>query len=216
MAATRVEGTVYQDDSGYLFCMENEREPPFWCSHILEVVDKGTDAKVITPPTGIQVPLFPVQFGLFVQVTIHPDGGLVKAAIAYKSDYTDFYQPLGLWNPGEGRAVLRSVILDWLRGEMGEAYQVNDPARADVSVKAGCLAPTHGFNEEVYLGRKFTAQEAWVNLFYLRVEKACFACIQKTEPPPLIEEEDVNPKPPWRYQKSKAPVFSIFSSGSIV
>jgi hypothetical protein len=117
--------TLLDNKEGFLECKAHGATT-FWCEHIKEVVMKELDRVSFVPDDvdiydhhGYQVPIFPEKLHLFGRVVLN---GIVKNVHAVKVYFIPEGMPdemdehyLGFLHSGEGRKVLRSMLLDFAR-----------------------------------------------------------------------------------------------------
>lgn len=148
-----------------------------WCEHIERMMKAGADAVMLHTDLHIAVPIFPTQ-KIFGDVWIGVDVGNGSAIMSL--NYTpDIGRPysvrLGFWNPGEGMASIRAVILDYL-------YSKLDPEESVTSVgpiKTKCPATVHGLPEMKAMNEKCgDPLWRWGCLWNIVMEKACTPCIE--------------------------------------
>lgn len=124
--ASAIGTEIWSSKVGLLVCPEDES---CWCDHIDQVVRMGLDANSIRDDCNgnliqyLEVPVFPTD-GIFGRVFIHPrKSGTFDVNLNQPMDVASTKRMkrangphLGLLCPGEGRMVLRNMIIDWLQG----------------------------------------------------------------------------------------------------
>lgn len=196
--------TIGWDEQGYPLCACNEKGiGAYWCSHIKSFIVNGED-KLNEDAFGavILVPVFPVN-GTWVEVEIS-DERLGNSAAMTMLYVTDFGQqksiPLGYWNQGEGRFSIRTVILDWLKGQIDPRDDNNSPVIRYTSCPAGAV---HNFQNQKRIEKNRSVEWKWNCLWNIVMEKACTPCREDSSG---IEDNLVGVEaepPPWAGRRHK-------------
>lgn len=168
---------------GQLRCKDPAHDnEPMWCSHIREVIKAGEDAPILHPGMTVFVPIFP-ENSIFAQVII--DGELVgESALMKMKHVPDFGRevevPLGFWNPGEGMASIRLVIIDYLRSKVDpeESFLAND---REAKLRTKCPTRAHGLRSQRLIEEnQHDPKWRWTCLWNIVMERACTPCVQDT------------------------------------
>ncbi len=114
-------GIVVAKSNGHLLC---ENCGTYWCLHVEQVVKDGEDADPIWdayPNTQrIEVPIIPTSNLWAPVLLMQPTDAKAKM---YKLDYQfdlTTWSNMGFIHPGEGRSILRSMILEWFTGTQAD------------------------------------------------------------------------------------------------
>jgi hypothetical protein len=161
-----------------------------WCEHIEQMIKANGDAGVIFEdftPGGvedlrIEVPMFPTS-NLWQPVVLTPHKKITAYFVDLDVDSASY--ELGFLNPGEGRVVLRSMVLSWFAG-MVETSTLQ------------CKSKSHGF----------PAQKAWeqnmkdegaraLSLFAVWQQGTCPHCLRQLNDPDLVPDAGDGGKKPW-------------------
>jgi hypothetical protein len=129
-------GVVTPKSNGHLLC---ELCSTYWCLHVEDYVKTGDDADFIWSdypnPQQLEVPIIPTSNLWATVLLTKPENA---KATMYRVEYfqTIAGDPefIGFIHPGEGRAVMRSVLLDWFTGT--KAFPSMD-----------CTSRGHGFTQ---------------------------------------------------------------------
>lgn len=179
---------VWSTKVGLLVCMKDETA---WCDHIDQVVKMGLDAKSIRADCTeqevmyLEVPVFPTD-GIFGRVFLHPrKSGTFDVNLNEPIDVVTTKKMkrakgphLGILCPGEGRVILRNMILDWLQG-------ITPEPPTPVTT---CSSFRHGYQRKLdfttimkFGHPRARMIEAWCLYWYTK----CYGCL--TEEGPSIE-----------------------------
>lgn len=179
-----VTADVYEKNSGHLVC---DTCASLWCGHIETVMHLAKDAPGIEEMTmramlngheylPISVPLMPTE-GIFARVIVMPLVRPNYVAKVYlqsppnttsKMIITGDDQLLGMITSGEGRKVIRSLLVEFLWPAME-------------SKPTGCKSTLHNYERKAILdtfpGRRSAKDKllmAWANMWYNK----CYPCFQ--------------------------------------
>jgi hypothetical protein len=183
-------------DDGELVCLACRLAN---CEHIKAVLELGLDDMIfyfdtITVPMDLKHSVF-VKFSLDTEVVadsralrLHPDEGDVaqKAGV------------LCLLTRGEGRKVIRSVLLDWIKFSLLSGSPV-------------CNQRTHGYHEQIVLDKHLQGKTImpYVEAWSILRNRACTSCMEYSN---KDTDDDLIPNPPKR--GSKPPPFPGGTSAS--
>lgn len=192
--------TIDYDANGYLFCSYHENVA--WCEHLKRYIELGADKDTIKPSSTIRVPIFPTS-NLWVEVQINePFSPHVQSAameMIYDPDFGPrVVVPLGIWNPGEGRNSIRSVILDyiWSKADLRDRPVGNTPLNLPVYTK--CPAKIHTPQAQTKMKTNESRNWKYVCVWNIVMEKACTTCYQESQginDPDLQTLNQIQPKP---------------------
>lgn len=109
---------------GFLRCMDCNAT---WCDHMEHALPEHEDASVLWERLdafgddgfkGIQVPIFPAQYGLYAEINLLecsiPDTRKVELVTAPSGSASTVI--VGFVHPGEGRFAIRGMLIDWFTG----------------------------------------------------------------------------------------------------
>lgn len=192
----------FVNNEGYIVCNEehdlDKVDSISWCHHLAHVISEGLDASDIEPGSKLMVPIFPKQH-IWIQVEIEHEsyGPAHKMSFTYLPDYgNEIVVQLGFWCPGEGRLSIRSVILEWLKGQVSPA-DVDDEFKIHIK----CPSTIHNVHAQNKMDNNKSPEWKWKCIWYIVLEKACTTCIEWsfTDPDDVFNGlGDVSEKPPWR------------------
>lgn len=182
---SRIDNAVVSGTSGYLFCRLHEM---YWCGHVETVMKIGADSKPIFEDLTylnssgyyIGVPILPSR-GIFADVWLEWwETDILRAFLASPVEASTNKSSgiagefLGFVNPGEGRFVIRQMVLQ----VFAEDYEGVDSPRGK------CKDPRHGMFIQQKLERAFrgdiTAKVA--HGWYMRYFSKCLWCFEKFGP----------------------------------
>lgn len=176
-----------------------------WCGHLREHVEKSKDSDEIVHrvigqnvnPVSVIVPVFP-QFGLSLPVWISIRGNLYYITGKYQREFrnTEDEYNLGLWNPGEGRYSIRSVILDLIKTMAPISTRVSN-SWDHKKFSDACTSPTHGFrSQRELMNFEFKDPETYTRqIWSLFFEKICTPCIDAAlDNSSYLNDPDLNSK----------------------
>lgn len=163
-------------DGNFMSCLSHK--DAYWCDDIKEVIESGNDASWIFPGSEVLVPLAPtISTFVLVEITNEPTvGSAFKMRINHTPDFgKQFYVDLGLWNEGEGRISIRSVIIDILRAEFPrEDLTSREP------ITAKCPSKMHAPRHMLEIQRNTNLSWKLACLWYMFAEKACLPCYKES------------------------------------
>jgi len=152
-----------------------------WCEHIQKYIFTGSDAEMIYAGQTLTVPIFPT---VDIYADVHIGEAQYGPAAMLKLHYVpDIGKPfsvqLGLWNPGEGMLAIRSVIVDWLKGQLDPKENWEQGKR----IVSKCPSSTHGVREARLVIQRSEQDLGWKLrcLWEMVMEKACTPCIELAE-----------------------------------
>jgi len=153
-----------------------------WCEHLKSIIETGADAPLLHPDMRIQVPIFPTAE---VWVEVYIQKGFAHGSAAMSLEYTpDVGRPysieLGFWNPGEGMASIRSVVLDYLRSKLSEIELFSPNTPIVTPCPAG--GSVHSMKHSLIVSQKSQADLQWKLkcLWNIVMERACTPCLELT------------------------------------
>jgi hypothetical protein len=91
-----------------------------WCEHIQFLVENDLDSSSIFEPYLyhiLQIPMMP-SLGLWTKIRLDPVNAITAYSVTnlgFSGNRDDF---LGMIHPGEGRRVIRLMMLDWFKGHV--------------------------------------------------------------------------------------------------
>lgn len=166
---------ILRQNNGRLTCRHCSAE---WCQHIQALITEGDDARLMFAEnaephgSGIQIPMAPT-FDLYAEIrtgAAHAAGGwaahLIDKNRPLKAGLLDL-QFMGFFDPrnGEGRAVLRLMIRDWIT--------------ANWTVKPNCKVTAHNFDSERTMQANLSTDMHFPEWFCLWSEGMCLKCRQE-------------------------------------
>lgn len=113
----------YWTDDGNIRC-QSCPESPTWCMHIEMLTTENGDAEPIWLGEeelnfDLQIPLFPTS-GLWVKARLVYVGKLNAYKVGIDTEESTENLRMGYLHQGEGRGVIRNMILDWFDGVFGD------------------------------------------------------------------------------------------------
>lgn len=180
------DAQITENIAGFPIC-ETCNEP--WCEHIEDFIRHNADAEFwwVPVPTNERLIMVPIVPTAALWVTMRLEYKEKVAAYAVSFDDEAFVHFLGFVHRGEGRYVLRSMMIDWFWGHV------------DTSTFK-CDAFSHGYKREMMWQHAMQKRStSFPQLFSLWRTKMCVACHNSTagdDWDDLIP--DVDPKvSPW-------------------
>lgn len=202
---------VVAEDDGRLVC---ETHGSNWCGHIEKVVKEGLDVESLWSMAGhtdeeddddyegindIKVPLVPSE-GLYAEVHLRAVYNKDKWIGSYAADVIypmerdpDFgtieTQKMGLLNSGEGRLILREMVINWFYPEL------------EVPSRPKCTSRLHTYTEQ-YAVEKIDKEgsvrersrkklmNTWTMVFYGK----CIFCFKRNPNPHEEWDDDLVPR----------------------
>jgi hypothetical protein len=192
---------VVAEDNGQLMC---NRHKSSWCHHIEQVIRQGLDIESLWSMAGhadeedddyeginyIQVPLVPSE-GLYAEVHLRAVYNKDKWIGSYAADVIypmerdpDFgtieTPKMGLLNPGEGRLILREMVINWFYPEL------------EVPSHARCASKLHTVLEQsgvAQIKKGGTSKDKLMNTWTMVFYGKCIFCF-KRNPDPVEEWDD--------------------------
>lgn len=180
----------WRTDSGALEC--RECQDSIWCAHIEEVIKSNLDAETISDlDEQIKVPIFPtaamwanclldyIQKLESFKVYFIPEH--VRVDDIAKRNYDGF---IGFLGKGEGRGVIRSMILDWFKGTVDTEGML-------------CPMSSHGFAAQVRWERDMQdPTKAFIQQWAVWSTSKCLGCSGTAAAfDDLIPDDDRAPSP---------------------
>lgn len=190
-------GTIYADegsfrdlDTGFFECLDCGT---YWCAHIeayLQTREDWTSLWGTFPPghyqaLTVQVPIVPTEM-LWAECQLTYKEKLDAYSMTHE-DGDGFEQFIGFVHRGEGRIVLRSMMIDWFKSI------VNIEALTCTQVSHGFAAQTRWNQNMRDQGRAFAERwSVWAN-------KKCLYCNGKKEDDfsDLAPDNEARPGRPW-------------------
>jgi len=163
------------DTAGYITCDIHDGE--FYCADIAQLIRDGEDANYIRQNSDVMVPIFPKN-DIWAQVRIGAKeyGPAAYMTMEYIPDYgTTKTVNLGLWNVGEGRWSIRSVIIDFISSRV-DPMEVLD--NEDFRIRTRCPSNTHNFRAQTRVEQNTSRSWKWVCLWNIVMEGACTPCVE--------------------------------------
>lgn len=162
-------------DNGHLVCSrfhpDTDDTPHFWCAGIEKFIKTGRDMLMIWDKTPesmhpdtqyLQVPVFPT-YNIWTRVTLTLDTRYERYQITWaKSDDLLDSEVLGYLNPGEGRSVVRSLLIQKMETEH--------------ELPKTCGAYAHNFNEEMQFRKRIQGPYAPAEHWMIWTTGRCIAC----------------------------------------
>ena len=139
-----------------------------WCSHLVEYLHNGWDARELDFGIQFEVPLV-AKWGLLARVRISRESIADICAPMYvvvDDLFTNGEEEhsLGLWNKGEGMWSIRYVCFDWMRGRTG-ITQLSD--------RAQCKSSAHNpFKHEKVMAR-YTSDQVMLHNWTVATHGMC-------------------------------------------
>ena len=161
------------EDSGVLKCTITAHQKQGvgqWCSHIKTAVQGGMDSDWIFTPGHLIVPMFPT-YDLFSEVrieeTIIAGGRKLLVPVQTGGNFTADLDFVGFISPGEGRRVVRTMLIDWARN--------NYRAPGD---KEGlqCRSKMHGMEAERALKQDISTSYQAAVMWSVVTDGLCLHC----------------------------------------
>lgn len=165
--------------SGHIRCEECGTD--LWCVHIKQAMVKRWDATAIwdkpdnseyAPQLNLQIPMFPTE-NLWTEVKLFfPQSSPVpRYRVAWCGLNSDWVT-ICFINPGEGRNIIRSSLVDYMMG--------------DIHKQTECSAPHHGFQAQRRWEIETTKgnSKLWAQLWSVYSTGYCLTC------------KDINPSDP--------------------
>lgn len=193
------------DTAGFLRCSGNPAHEhnliTNWCEHIQRYIESGEDAVMLHADQHIQVPIFPTA-DIFGEVWIGLDEYGTGSAIMSLNFTPDIGRPysvkLGFWNPGEGMASIRAVIIDFVRSRTDPSEQLNQVG----PIKTKCPSTIHSLREARVMEERASRSLSWKwqCLWNMVMEKACTPCMEASSGGTDNNfgiDDSVVPKPRW-------------------
>lgn len=154
-------------DTGFLDCVVCR---DFWCDHIQSLVTSNADSQAIwNPDLGGALPT------QLVEIPVVPSAALWTTATltlmsklgAYKVTFEEgaFEQFLGFIHPGEGRLILRSMMIEWFYGHVD-------------SSELRCPMSSHSFPSQLRWDKDMMQRRtAFAQLFSVWSNQKCLGCL---------------------------------------
>lgn len=193
------------DSSGFLTCSGNPTHEnnlvTHWCAHIKNYIASGEDTIMLHADQHIQVPIFPTA-DVYGEVWIGEDKFGTGSAIMSLNFTPDIGRPysvkLGFWNPGEGMASIRAVIIDFVRSRTDPEEKFNQVG----PIKTKCPSTIHNLRESRVIEERATQSLLWKwqCIWNMVMEKACTPCMEASSGDTgdnFGVDESVIPKPRW-------------------
>lgn len=190
-----VNDMVVARDNGHLMC---EDCSTYWCGHVEQAVRDNEDAATIwdeyPAPQSLVIPIVPTS-NLWANVGLFAPVGLKSRVYKVNLDVTDIASfdvevYLGAIHPSEGRAVIRSMVIDWFSGTQEEVIGV-------------CTAAGHGYQQTMRWNKDMGQPGTrLIQLWSVWATKKCLGCtFDMANNKDLIP--DVGPKAsPWDGSKT--------------
>lgn len=149
-------------------CTPPGSEP--WCEHLAKVVTDNKDGEegMVYDLSNVLIPMFPTH-GLFTLASLDPNEKAGGRKIFVNQPNEPQPQFIGFLMPGEGRKVIRAMLIDW-------AIPNYNPATTQ------CNSRIHSAPAERYLQRCLEAQKGslgYAQKWCIITEKLCLMCHDK-------------------------------------
>lgn len=154
-----------------------------WCDHIQRFISKAEDAADYTPGQTLVVPIVP-SCGVYAEVLLGNSdefGGAQFMTLRYTDDFGKVTNiDLGFWNPGEGMAAIRGVILDFIKSRVDpdESHAQHEKLRTKCPNKAHSLKASR-----IVMEKEHDAAWRWACLWSIVMEGACIPCVEASAGP---------------------------------
>lgn len=124
---------LFELDEAYPACTKTDHALAHWCLEIDETI--ATNKDVIRHPGTVMIPIVPEQ-DLFAEVSIDANEKMVL-----KIQNTGELIDLGIWSPGEGRAIISDAVNTHMRYEFFCMLNNRSPRK--------CRSMFHGLTQEL-------------------------------------------------------------------
>jgi hypothetical protein len=168
--------------TGSWLCDRHEGGDRPWCEHIQELIEKGEDSVEYHLGQSLEVPIFPSK-DIWVTVVIDKEPVVARSAVMRME-----YQPeigslrkieMGLWNPGEGMASMRTVVVDYIRSRISPNETLTEGP-----FKTACPNGAHGLPQLKKMEQNCRKPGwKWECLWNIVMEGACTPCIEYAQNP---------------------------------
>lgn len=171
--------------NGQLDCLHDEhrltREEGLitWCDHIQHFISIGADAMTISAESSVVVPVQPTT-GIYALVRIGEEiaPGIAPMEMHFQPELGNARTiDLGLCAESDGRLAIRSVIIDYLKSQVGP-YDADHFNNRFTPPRLACPSRTHGINEERARQNIRTVADKFAYFWDVILERACPACVE--------------------------------------
>lgn len=123
-------------------CASPTGDDVLWCMHIELLTIENGDADWIwswAPTFEVMIPMFPTS-GLWVRASLRLVEKYDACVVSIETDESTEHIRMGFLHEGEGRNVIRQMILDWFDGQFGASTDLK------------CMSASHKLSSEVVWG----------------------------------------------------------------